>query len=130
MPLKQEIDEIYLTLLLLRCGMEFEDGRDAERIAEMILFSGILFELSGISEKIAYVTISKWSMEALGSICVLNDLPTKLHKTIMTAPIDGKKAFLSVPNHVIIIWVILIGMTIICLILCTLLLRSLSRDGR
>ena len=42
MPLKQEIDEIYLTLFLLRCGMEFEDGRDAERIAEMILFSGIL----------------------------------------------------------------------------------------
>ena len=42
MPLKQEIDEVNLTLLLLRCGMEFEDGRDAERIAEIILFSGIL----------------------------------------------------------------------------------------
>ena len=95
-----------------------------------LLFSGILFELSGISEKIAYITISKWSMESLGSICVLNDLPTKLHKTIMTAPIDVKEAFLSVPKHVVTIWVILLGMTVFCLILCTILLRSLSRDGR
>ena len=39
-----------------------------------LLFSGILFSLNGATEKISYVTFSRWSMEALGSTNALNDL--------------------------------------------------------
>lgn len=39
-----------------------------------LLFSGILFELSGATEKISYLTFSRWSMEALGSTNDLNAL--------------------------------------------------------
>ncbi len=39
-----------------------------------LLFSGILFSLDGVTEKISYVTFSRWSMEALGSTNNLNDL--------------------------------------------------------
>lgn len=39
-----------------------------------LIFSGILFELSGATEKISYLTFSRWAMESLGSTCDLNDL--------------------------------------------------------
>ena len=39
-----------------------------------LLFSGILFSLDGVTEKISYVTFSRWSMEALGSTNNLNEL--------------------------------------------------------
>lgn len=39
-----------------------------------LLFSGILFELDGMTEKLSYLTFSRWSMEALGSTNDLNSL--------------------------------------------------------
>ncbi len=39
-----------------------------------LLFSGILFSLNGVTEKISYLTFSRWSMEALGSTNALNEL--------------------------------------------------------
>lgn len=39
-----------------------------------LLFSGILFSLNGVTEKVSYFTFSRWSMEALGSTNDLNDL--------------------------------------------------------
>ena len=95
-----------------------------------LLFSGILFPLEGFSEKVAYATVSKWSMEALGGVCVLNDLPEKTHQMVMMAKIEPTEVYLSTPEHILKVWLILLGMTLICLIVCTFLLRSLSRDGR
>ena len=45
-----------------------------------LIMSGVLFELSGISEKIAILTVSRWGMSALGSIGNLNSesLPLSL----------------------------------------------------
>lgn len=42
-----------------------------------LLFSGILFTLKGIGKKISYCTVSRWSVEALGSISRLNKLDLK-----------------------------------------------------
>lgn len=39
-----------------------------------LLFSGILFSLDGVTEKVSYLTFSRWSMEALGSTNDLNAL--------------------------------------------------------
>lgn len=39
-----------------------------------LIFSGILFELGGVTEKISYLTFSRWAMESLGSTCDLNEL--------------------------------------------------------
>ena len=43
-----------------------------------LLFSGILFTLEGAGEVISYVTVSRWSVEGLGSIAKLNRLDLKL----------------------------------------------------
>lgn len=42
-----------------------------------LLFSGILFNLEGMA-KISYCTVSRWSVEALGSIARLNKLELKM----------------------------------------------------
>lgn len=39
-----------------------------------LIFSGILFELTGATDKISYVTFSRWAMESIGSTCNLNEL--------------------------------------------------------
>ena len=41
-----------------------------------LLFSGILFDLKGITKYISYVTISRWSVGALGSITKINKMKT------------------------------------------------------
>ena len=95
-----------------------------------LLFSGILFELKGAGEKISYVTISKWSVESLGSIARLNDLTMKIQQQIPTAEHKFQEIFKSTGAHLTQNWLIMGGMTIVCMILCTVLLRSLSKDGR
>lgn len=39
-----------------------------------LIFSGILFELSGVTEKISYLTFSRYAMESIGTTCDLNTL--------------------------------------------------------
>lgn len=39
-----------------------------------LIMSGVLFDLSGFSEKVAYITFSKWGMSAFGSTADLNNL--------------------------------------------------------
>ena len=39
-----------------------------------LIFSGILFELSGVTDKLSYLTFSRWAMESIGSTCDLNEL--------------------------------------------------------
>ncbi|MCC8066462.1 MAG: ABC transporter permease, partial [Clostridiales bacterium] len=90
-----------------------------------LLFSGILFELEGAGEKIAYFTISKWSVEALGSIVDMNSLPNRLG--VLN---EAKDIYDPTAAHLFSRWGILAVMLLICGIGCTLLLRSLSRDSR
>ena len=94
-----------------------------------LLFSGILFKLQGLGSKIAYFTVSKWSVESLGSIAVLNDLPHKIQKE-MPVGIDSNDIFYSSAGHLIQAWMILAGMMVVCGVICAIFLRSLSKDSR
>ena len=94
-----------------------------------LLFSGILFRLEGMGSKIAYFTVSKWSVEALGSTAILNDLPSKIQRE-MPAKIEVEDIFRASVGHLALDWGIMIGMMLLCAVLCTFLLRSLSKDSR
>ncbi|MDO5346289.1 MAG: FHA domain-containing protein [Lachnospiraceae bacterium] len=74
-----------------------------------LLFSGILFRLEGAGSKIAYFTVSKWSVESLGSIAVLNDLPLKIQKEMPTE-IEPEAIFSASAGHLMQNWLILAGM--------------------
>lgn len=94
-----------------------------------LLFSGILFKLEGAGSKIAYFTVSKWSVESLGSIAVLNDLPCKIERQ-MPMELETEKIFLASAEHLMKNWCILLGIMLFCAVLCTFLLRRLSKDSR
>lgn len=95
-----------------------------------LLFSGILFELKGAGESIAYVTISKWSVESLGSIADLNSLNLRIQEQIPTAVHEAQEIFDHTKEHLYGHWGILLGMMLLCAVVCTLVLRRVSRDGR
>ena len=95
-----------------------------------LLFSGILFELKGAGEYIAYITISKWSVESLGSTADLNSLQLRIQEQLPNAEHEFQKIFEHTQEHLLGHWGILAGMMIVCAVVCTLILRSLSRDGR
>ncbi len=42
-----------------------------------LIFSGILFNMEGMADYISYIMISKWGMEALGSIADLKQSSVK-----------------------------------------------------
>lgn len=56
-------------------------------------FSGILFNMEGMADYISYIMISKWGMEALGSIADLNNLQLKIQMTIPNVPHDFENRF-------------------------------------
>ena len=95
-----------------------------------LLFSGILFELKGAGEIIAYVTVSKWSVESLGSIANLNELETKLQQEMPGAEHEFQEIFEFTMGHLLCNWAVLAGMAVLCGILATVLLRRVSKDGR
>ena len=95
-----------------------------------LLFSGILFELKGIAEKIAYVTISKWSVESLGSIAHLNDLSLKMQEQIPTLEHEFQEIYESTDVHLFTNLGILVGMTVLCAVVCCITLRRVAKDGR
>lgn len=95
-----------------------------------LLFSGILFKLEGAGEIISYCTISRWSVEALGSIAHLNDLDLRMQAEIPTLTHEAESFFESVPGHLWMAWGILAGITVLFLAASIILLRNISKDGR
>lgn len=95
-----------------------------------LLFSGILFELKDAAEYIAWVTISKWSVESFGSLSRLNDLTMKIQKDFPQIEHEAQEIFEATVSHLSMRWGIMAGMMLVCAVLCTFLLRSLSKDSR
>lgn len=95
-----------------------------------LLFSGILFELKGAGKKIAYLTISKWSVESYGSIAHLNKLTTRMQEAVPGTEHEVEKIFEFSKPHLLQHWGVLLGMVVLCGILTSLILRGVSKDGR
>ena len=95
-----------------------------------LLFSGILFTLEGAGKIISYVTISRWSVEALGSIAKLNRLDLKLQADYPMLEHEAEAFFKATKLHVIQCWGILVFMTVLFLVLGVLFLRRIGKDTR
>ncbi len=95
-----------------------------------LLFSGILFKLEGFGEWISYVTVSRWTVEALGSTVNLNDLPLKLQADYPMIEHEAEAFFEATKAHVLQDWGILAGMTFLFLIFSMFSLRKLAKESR
>lgn len=88
-----------------------------------LLFSGVLFELRGMSNLISVFTISRWSVEAMGNIANI----TKLESLYKGDP-GGGRMFAHSMSHLyqswglMILFVIVFGLTSLCF------LQNVSKD--
>ena len=95
-----------------------------------LLFSGILFSLKGIGEWISYCTMSRWAVEAMGSISDLNAMPLKLQTDFPMIEHEAEAFFKATKPHLLFDWMILFVMIILFMILCGVFLKRISKDRR
>lgn len=86
-------------------------------LVPQMLFSGMLFELDGVIKTISYFIISRWGMEAYGSIANLNSLPLEIQKDFPTITRTTESFFEMTSSHLMNTWTILIVYTIVLIVL-------------
>ncbi len=95
-----------------------------------LLFSGILFELKGTAKYISYMTVSRWSVEALGSIARLNSLELRLQADFPGLVHEAESLFTDTPQHLMQDWTILLIMAAILSAASLLIIKTVSKDDR
>lgn len=133
--------EVWLTMVLtiyasasmgLIVSAFVKNGDRAMAIAPFVLiiqllFSGVLFALSGPAKMISKITVSRWAMECLGNITNLNKLPSKVTS-------DGSHVaddfYVRTGTHLIHTWELLLLVAVICGVISVVVLRNLKKDHR
>lgn len=95
-----------------------------------LLFSGVLFAMEGAASSVSGLMLSRWGMEALGSISNLNDLPLRLQEEFPMIPHEADEAFLYTTEHLGEVWVILVLFVIVPLIVGNMALHRVKKDSR
>ena len=95
-----------------------------------LIFSGILFEMKGFANTVSYLMIARWGMEGMGSTSSLNELPLKIQATVPQITHDAEKMFESTKGHLVLVWVVLIGFSILFVTAGNLLLHRVAKDSR
>lgn len=95
-----------------------------------LIFSGTLFTMKGASEKLSYIMLSRWGMEALGSISNLNEMQLIIQQTIPAVPHEAEDMFLYTTQHLLRPWIILLGFSVFFIVLGNLFLHRVLRDSR
>lgn len=95
-----------------------------------LLFSGVLFAMEGAASSVSALMLSRWGMEALGSISNLNDLSLRLQEEFPMIPHEADDAFLYTAEHLQEVWLILAAFVIVPLIIGNFALHAVKKDSR
>lgn len=95
-----------------------------------LIFSGILFTMDGISQILSYSMLSRWGMEALGSISDLNSIPLKISEQFSMIPHEAEEMFMYSDQHLIVSWLVLATFAIGFILVGNLVLHRISKDSR
>lgn len=93
-------------------------------LVPQLLFSGILFELNGITEKISNIILCRWSVEGLGTSVNLNELTHLVQELNPLAEIEPEAYFEFTSEHMIEVITIISLMTLILIIASYISLRK------
>ena len=93
-----------------------------------ILFSGLIFKLSGATEIISWAAVCRWSMEGYGTTANLNDLPLRLQQEGIMIPHEAEDFFEFTVSHLMTSWGIMIGFTVLFLILARVVLTGIKNE--
>ena len=109
-----------------------------------LVMSGVLFKLTGIAEKVAYATVSKWGMKALGSLAGLNGMKTaakdsmkelmdstpglELPKSLIKP--EGMGAYKATAANLHEAWLWMLGFSVLMIVLAIVFLKRVEKDKR
>lgn len=93
-----------------------------------ILFSGLIFKLSGATEIISWFAVCRWSMEGYGTTANLNDLPLKLQQEGIMIPHEAEMFFDFTFSHLLTSWGILVIFAVVFLVLARIVLSKVRKE--
>ena len=93
-----------------------------------ILFSGLIFKLSGATETISWLAVCRWSMEGYGTTANLNELPLRLQQEGVQIPHEAESFFEFTSSHLLGSWGILVIYTVVFLILARIVLSKIGKE--
>lgn len=93
-----------------------------------ILFSGLIFKLSGATEVISWLAVCRWSMEGYGTTANLNALPLRLQQEGIGIDHIAEDFFRFKISHIAFDWGILILFTAVFLVLARLVLGKIGKE--
>ena len=93
-----------------------------------ILFSGLIFKLSGATEIISWFAVCRWSMEGYGTTANLNDLPLRLQQEGIMIPHEAEAFFDFTVSHLLASWEILVLYVVIFIVLARLILSRIGKE--
>jgi hypothetical protein len=95
-------------------------------IIPQLLFSGVIFELSGAKEVMSYAVVCRWSMESLGTTARLNELPTVINE--MVIPPEASDFYEITAAHLLTTWAVLFGFVVLFSLAAGLVLMNLNKE--
>lgn len=93
-----------------------------------ILFSGLIFKLSGATEIISWFALCRWSMEGYGTTANLNALTLRLQQEGIMVVHEEEAFFEFTSSHLFTSWGILAAYIIAFLIIARLVLSKLRKE--
>lgn len=94
-----------------------------------ILFSGLIFKLSGATEIISWLAVCRWSMEGYGTSANLNELPLRLQQEGVMIPHEAESFFDFTASHLAGSWGILLLYTVLFLVLARFVLSKIGKES-
>lgn len=99
-------------------------------LVPQLLFSGMLFPLEGVVDKISYFILCRWSVEGFGTINNLNNLTDSIQEIVPTYIRETESFYTFTETHLFQDIAIIIFMMIILLILCFGILKHQLERSR
>lgn len=93
-----------------------------------ILFSGLIFKLSGATELVSWLAVCRWSMEGYGTTADLNSLPLRLQQEGIAVPHEAEDFFDFTLSHMLTCWSILVIYTVVFLLLARIVLSKIGKE--
>ena len=144
--LSNAIIEYFITIFLITFGADIMgimissiSGTPATAMTIMpfvlilqLIMSGVLFDLTGWSKKISYITFSKWGMSAFGSTADLNNdvFPLKISKAFpQVVRLEKERCYDHIGSNIIKAWVWCIVIGIVCYLVSIISLKLRNRNS-
>jgi len=100
-----------------------------------LIMCGVLFELTGFSETVANITLSKWGMSAFASTADLNGIEHMMEQSLpdMAAVIaeqyPAEEVYEATTKNLVGSWLWCVGLTVVCAVVSVLGLKIKNRDS-